>query len=71
VRACAAGAAAKPGIRPGDVIVAIAGQPTETANDLQSVLGTLKPGQKVDIDVLRQGSQRATVSVTLGRRPNG
>jgi S1-C subfamily serine protease len=70
-RVAAGGPAAKAGIRPGDVIVAMAGQPTATADDLHSVLGTLKPGQKVDVDLLQQGSRQATVSVTLGKRPNG
>jgi putative serine protease PepD len=63
------GPADKAGIRPGDVIVAVAGQPTPTTEELQAVLATLKPGQTVNVDVLRPDGSKATLSVTLGSAP--
>jgi putative serine protease PepD len=59
------GPAAKAGIKPGDVIVAVKGQPTPTADVLVSVLADLHPGQKVPVKLLRHGKE-LTVTVTLG-----
>jgi S1-C subfamily serine protease len=63
------GPAAKAGIRPGDVIVSVDGQPTPTTVELQTVLATLKQGQTVDVDVVRQDGSKATLKVTLGKPP--
>jgi putative serine protease PepD len=63
------GPADKAGIRAGDVIVAVAGQPTPTAEDLASVIAALQPGQQVDVTVLEQTGQQKTVHVTLGKQP--
>lgn len=52
----------------GDVVVAIDGQPVETAQDLvQIVTDRLRPGQTVNFDVVR-GAERRSVRVTLGER---
>jgi S1-C subfamily serine protease len=63
------GPADKAGIRPGDVIVAVAGHPTPTAEDLASVVATLRPGQTVKIDLIRSGGGRLAVSLTVGKQP--
>ena len=59
------GPAAKAGIKPGDVILAVKGQPTPTADVLVSVLADLHPGQTVPVKLLRHG-KKLTVAVTLG-----
>jgi putative serine protease PepD len=59
------GPAAKAGIKAGDVILAVKGQPTPTADVLVSVLADLHPGQTVPVKLLRHGKE-LTVTVTLG-----
>jgi S1-C subfamily serine protease len=63
--------AAKAGIRPGDVIVSIAGKPTPTTDVLGAVLATLKPGATVDVVVRHQDGKKATLRVKLGTLPGG
>jgi putative serine protease PepD len=65
VSVAAGGAAAQAGIRAGDVIVAVNGKPTDSVPALQSALATLKPGEKVQIRLARDGTQ-STVTATLG-----
>ncbi len=79
----AGGPAAKAGLRPatdtelvdgqdvptgGDVIVAFAGQDVTSAPALQSAVDARRPGEKVEVTILRNGSRR-TVEITLGVRP--
>ena len=59
------GPAAKAGIKAGDVILAVKGQPTPTADVLVSVLADLHPGQTVPVKLLRHG-KKLPVAVTLG-----
>jgi putative serine protease PepD len=65
------GPADRAGIRPGDVIVALAGKPTPSTEQLALVLPTLKPGQSVSVSVVRHTGQRATLTVKLGTAPGG
>ncbi|GAB4407578.1 MAG: trypsin-like peptidase domain-containing protein [Bacteroidia bacterium] len=51
----AAGAA---GVKVGDVIVAVDGQPVRQASELQAAVGTRRPGDKVLLTVNRKGSER-------------
>jgi S1-C subfamily serine protease len=55
----------------GDVIVAVAGQPVERADDVARIVtDSLEPGQVVDVTVLRGGKgERRTVEVRLVERP--
>jgi S1-C subfamily serine protease len=64
------GPADKAGIRPGDVIVSVAGQETPSTDALATVLATLEPGRRVPVVVARGGDRR-TVTVTLGELPAG
>jgi S1-C subfamily serine protease len=64
------GPADKAGIRPGDIIVSVDGQPTPSTDDLSTVLAGLKPGRRVPVVVVRNGG-RTTVTVTLGELPAG
>jgi putative serine protease PepD len=59
------GAAAKAGIRPGDVIVGVNGQATPDIAELESALIGFRPSERVKVEVLRNGNPRAVVA-TLG-----
>jgi S1-C subfamily serine protease len=65
------GPAAKAGIVAGDLIVAVAGKPTPTSDELGSVLAASKPGQSVKVKITRQNGSSKTVDVTLGELPSG
>ena len=52
------------GIKPGDVITAINGTASNTADGLQQLLQTYKAGQQVNVTIYR-GSSKITLSVTL------
>lgn len=52
----------------GDVILTIEGQKTTNTDDLQTALQDKKPGQTVQVELLRQG-RRVTVPVRLSERP--
>lgn len=52
------GAAAAAGIRPGDVIAGVAGQPTPDVQTLDNVLAQFRPGRQVNVEVLRAGNPR-------------
>ena len=52
----------------GDVIVSLDGQPVPTIERLIDLISTKKPGDKIDLVVIR-GTSRIHVNVTLGRQP--
>ena len=62
------GPAALAGIRPGDVIRDVAGQPVRTVSELLSRIAALTPGQPVAFTLLRRG-ETAQASVTPVQRP--
>jgi S1-C subfamily serine protease len=62
----AGGAAARAGMRVGDVITSVDGTATSTSGALSTVLAGLKPGQKVPVVVKHQNGRKATLHVTLG-----
>ncbi len=59
--------AAAAGLRPGDVIVELAGQPVDTVEDLLSVLRQTQPGAEEPVVFVRGGDRRET-TVTIGSR---
>ena len=63
-----AGPAAQAGIRPGDVIVAVAGQPVLNVAELLSGVAALKPGAAARFDLQRRGDKLA-LNVSPGLRP--
>jgi len=60
------GAADKAGIKTGDLITAIAAQPTPTLAALQDVLAGEKPGATVPVKVTDASGSSRSVNVTLG-----
>jgi len=65
------GPAAKAGVRPGDVILSIAGHHTDGPQDVATALASLHPGQIVDVQLSMGGRQAKTVRVRLGSYPSG
>jgi len=53
------GPADRAGIRPGDVITSLNGQPVATTADLARLIGGTKPGSTVNAEVWSQGSTKA------------
>src|SRR5438094_784792 len=58
------------GLQPGDVIVALDGQPIDNTPQLQQKVGFKKPGETVEVTVLRQGGEKKTFTVRLARAPS-
>jgi S1-C subfamily serine protease len=55
--------------RGGDVIVGVNGTAIKTPEDIAKAITDKKPGDKAQIQILRDGSKK-TVTVTLGERPD-
>jgi serine protease Do len=60
----AGGAAEQAGLKKGDVIVNIAGSPVNSKSQMLEVIGQHNPGDKVDMEVIRDG-QTVNLPVTL------
>jgi serine protease DegQ len=60
--------AAQAGLRPGDVIVRIGDQPVDTVEDFFGELRQRRPGDKVQLTIVRDGREQQ-VTVTLGENP--
>ena len=65
----AGGPAAKAGIKPGELITRVAGQPISDVGVLSAVLAGLAPDQTVPVEIVRADGTKATVQVTLGELP--
>ncbi len=59
------GPAAEAGLRQGDVIVSLDGQPIERSAALQRAVAERSPGDRIELGIVRDG-ERMTVAVTLG-----
>jgi putative serine protease PepD len=62
------GPSAAAGLRPGDIITSINGQPATSNVQLQEITLTQKPGSTVDLQYIRSGSTNKA-TVTLGTQP--
>ncbi|MDH4583140.1 DegQ family serine endoprotease [Pseudomonas sp. BN415] len=62
------GPAAKGGLQVGDVILSMNGQPIVVSADLPHLVGNLKPGSKIRLEVVRGGS-RKTLDMAIGALP--
>ena len=60
----------KAGLKSGDVITAVDGQPIDSASRVSLDVGEAPPGSKVTLDVLRDG-KTDHISITTATRPNG
>jgi serine protease Do len=57
-------AAAKAGLKPGDVILSYNGQPIAASGDLPALVGMAKPGDRASLEVWRNG-KKESLSATL------
>lgn len=67
-RVTAGSPAAKAGIKPGDIFLAIDNKPLATGDDFSVIMNALPPGKKVQF-MLRNGKQQRSITVILGNRP--
>ena len=63
-------AAAAAGIVPGDIITSLDGQPLPDFDRLTVRIAQRRPGEKIDVEILR-GGERQKLNVTLGSWPDG
>jgi serine protease Do len=63
------GPAAKAGIKSGDVITSVAGEPIKSANELTKKIHAMAPGSSVALATVREGKQNS-LNVTLSELPN-
>jgi serine protease Do/serine protease DegQ len=62
--------AAKAGVQSGDVVVKLNGDVIHNASELRNRIGSMQPGQKVTLVLLREGKE-VTISPTLERLKKG
>ncbi|HEX9726871.1 MAG TPA: trypsin-like peptidase domain-containing protein [Gemmatimonadales bacterium] len=64
--------ARKAGLRPGDIIIELDGQPVQYVSQLQQVVGFRRPGETVNVTILRRNGrerERHTIPVRLAEAP--
>jgi serine protease DegQ len=62
------GPADRGGMRPGDILLTVAGKPVANTNDMLNLIAQLPPDQKTQMTVLRKGSVM-TLAIVVGKRP--
>jgi serine protease DegQ len=62
------GPAERAAVRPGDLLVAVNGQPVSDSASMLNLIAELQPGQEATLNVLRE-KQELALKVTVGRRP--
>lgn len=60
--------AEKAGLKPGDVVISVDGQPVATSGEMQDRISAVGPGQETELELLRD-AQRMVVRVTVGEMP--
>ena len=63
------GPADKAGMKPGDVLLSVKGQPVSSMTEMFNQVALLEPGSQVDITVSRDG-KTVPLSVMVGKRPS-
>jgi hypothetical protein len=56
------------GMRPQDLIVGASGKPIQLLRELTDILGAMKPGDKLPLEVVR-GARRMRINIVLGTPP--
>ncbi len=64
------GPAAKAGVRTGDTIIAVDGQPINEAKDLSRKVAQVAPGKSLSLTLWREGKER-TVTLEVASQPKG
>jgi len=62
------GPADRAGMRPGDILVAVAGKQVSNTSEMLNLIAQLEPGEKAPLRILRK-NREATLDVTVGKRP--
>jgi serine protease Do len=62
------GPAAKGGLKEGDIILKVQGAVVQDASDLRNMVADLKPAEKYDFEILRDG-KRTTLGIKIGAKP--
>ncbi|MFN4148536.1 MAG: S1C family serine protease, partial [Rhodocyclaceae bacterium] len=62
------GPADKAGVRPGDILVSVAGKPVKDGQVMLELIAALPPGEKAKFGLLREG-RPLEVEITIGKRP--
>ncbi len=62
------GPAAKAGLRPGDVVTQVAGQPVTSVTDLLSRVAALRPGEPAELEVVRKDAGKMRIELIPGQR---
>ncbi|WP_230079817.1 Do family serine endopeptidase [Alteripontixanthobacter maritimus] len=63
------GPASRAGLREGDVIVAVGGEPVTNDEPLGYLVANIAPGQTAPMTIIRNGDRRR-INVTIGKRPS-
>jgi serine protease DegQ len=56
------------GIRPGDILLSVAGKPVASTSDMLNLIAQLPPGHKATMKVMRK-NREAAIDVNVGKRP--
>jgi S1-C subfamily serine protease len=62
------GPADKGGVRPGDIVVRMAGEEIRGSDDISRLVDARSPGDEIDVEVIRAG-EREQLKVKLAKRP--
>ena len=62
------GPADKAGIKPGDILLAVAGKPVSDAPSMLNAIAGLKPGEAAALSIIRNG-KAGEAQITVGKRP--
>ncbi|WP_288378543.1 Do family serine endopeptidase [uncultured Massilia sp.] len=62
------GPADRAGMRPGDILVAVAGKQVANTSEMLNLIAQLEPGEKAPLRIVRK-NRESTLDVTVGKRP--